>query len=146
MTFHLLNLVTPVGKRAARRLREDHVAWLTTVDRQGVPQPTPVWFLWDEAQATVLLYSLPDAKRLVHLKLNPWVALHFDGDGMGTNILVMTGKAHENREDLPADKVAAYVEKYREFFPRIKTTAVQFAATYSVPVRISLVTVRGSKN
>ena len=32
---------------ADRRLREEEVAWLTTVRSSGQPQSVPIWFLWD---------------------------------------------------------------------------------------------------
>ena len=51
---------TPFGERIARRLREEHLIWLTTVDAFGTPQPNPVWFLWDGD--TVLIYNCNDAK------------------------------------------------------------------------------------
>ena len=35
------------GQRVERRLRTEEVIWLTTVDGQGMPQPSPVWFVWD---------------------------------------------------------------------------------------------------
>jgi PPOX class probable F420-dependent enzyme len=41
------------------RLREEKVAWLTTVGQNGRPYPAPVWFLWD-GQA-FLIYSQPPA-------------------------------------------------------------------------------------
>ena len=33
------------GQRAAERLRTEEVIWLTTVGNDGMPQPSPVWFL-----------------------------------------------------------------------------------------------------
>src|SRR5215211_3636745 len=38
---------TEFGAKTARRVVEEKLAWLTTVDRGGTPQPNPVWFLWD---------------------------------------------------------------------------------------------------
>lgn len=38
---------TEIGARAERRLREEEIAWLTTVRADGQPQSVPVWFLWD---------------------------------------------------------------------------------------------------
>ena len=34
---------TPFGERVQRRLREELLVWLTTVGRDGAPQPNPVW-------------------------------------------------------------------------------------------------------
>ncbi len=33
------------GARAERRLREEEIAWLTTVRSDAQPQSVPVWFL-----------------------------------------------------------------------------------------------------
>ena len=43
----MLDETTEFGTRAARRLREEIIGWLTTVTPDGQPQPIPVWFVWD---------------------------------------------------------------------------------------------------
>ncbi|MGI9252887.1 MAG: pyridoxamine 5'-phosphate oxidase family protein, partial [Thermomicrobiales bacterium] len=47
----MLNLQpgTAFAARVVRHLEHDQVAWLVTVDADGAPQPSPVWFLWDGA-------------------------------------------------------------------------------------------------
>jgi len=35
---------TEFGAKTARRVVEEKLAWLTTVDSKGMPQPNPVWF------------------------------------------------------------------------------------------------------
>src|SRR5947209_3962468 len=136
MTFQLPDPSTPFGERVARRLRDERLIWLTTVDAKGMPQPTPVWFLWDEASPTFLIYSRADAKRLEHLQQNPRVALNFDGNGTGGNIIVITGHATVSSDDPSADQLPAYVEKYRDFIARSYSTPERFASIYSVALRI----------
>ena len=143
MTFQLPDPTTPFGERVARRLREERLIWLTTVDARGMPQPTPIWFLWDEATSTILMYSRADAKRLVHMQQNPRVALNFDGNGFGGDIIVITGEAQLSPVDPPADRLPAYVEKYREFIATRYDTPENFASVYPVAVRILPSTVRG---
>src|ERR1700737_3057930 len=92
MTFQLPDPSTLFGERVARRLRDERLIWLTTVDAKGTPQPTPVWFLWDEATSTILVYSRADAKRLAHISQNPRVAFNLDGNGKGGDIIVITGE------------------------------------------------------
>ena len=141
--FQLPDPSTPFGERVIRRRRDERLIWFTTVDAKGVPQPTPVWFLWDEATSTFLIYSLANAKRLEHLRQNPDVALNFDGNGSGGNIIVFTGQARVSSDDPPADKLPPYVEKYREFIARSFSTPENFASKYSVALRIHPIAVRG---
>ena len=143
MTFQLPDPSTPFGERVARRLRDERLIWLTTVDAKGMPQPTPVWFLWDEATSTILIYSRADAKRLAHIQQNPRVALNFDGNGSGGDIIVITGQAQVSSDDPPADQLPTYVEKYRSFIARLYSTPAQFASVYSVALRIHPSTIRG---
>jgi len=143
MTFQLPDPSTPFGERVARRLRDERLIWLTTVDAKGMPQPTPVWFLWDEATSTLLIYSRADAKRLAHLQQNSLVALNFDGNGSGGDIIVITGRAKVSLADPPADRLPAYVEKYRDFIARRYTTPENFASIYSVALRVRPSAIRG---
>src|SRR6266446_6816686 len=143
MTFQLPDLSTPFGERVLRRLRDERLIWLTTVDAKGMPQPTPVWFLWDEATSTILIYSRADAKRQAHLQQNPRVALNFDGNGKGGDIIVITGEAEVSSDDPPADQLPAYVEKYRDFNARGFGTPANFASKYSVALRIRPIVLRG---
>src|SRR5579872_2897910 len=71
MAFQLPDQSTPFGERVARRLHNDRLIWFTTVDAKGTPQPTPVWFLWDDETSTILMYSRADARRLAHVQQNP---------------------------------------------------------------------------
>ena len=143
MPFQLPDPSTPFGERVARRLRNERLIWLTTVDLHGMPQPTPVWFLWDENTSTVLIYSLTNAKRLAHVQQNPKVALNFDGNGQGGDIIVITGEAHVSSDDPPANRLPTYVEKYRDFIARGFGTPENFASKYSVPLRIRPIALRG---
>ena len=143
MTFQLPDLSTPFGERVARRLRDERLVWLTTVDANGMPQPTPVWFLWDEATSTFLIYSRSDAKRLEHIKRNSRVALNFDGNGSGGDIIVFTGVAEVSTADPPADQLPAYVENYRDFIARRYDTPEKFASIYSVALRMKPRRIRG---
>jgi hypothetical protein len=45
----MIDTNTEFGQRVARRLAEERIAWLTTIDSNGAPQPRPIWFLWDGA-------------------------------------------------------------------------------------------------
>lgn len=137
----MLDERTEFGQRAARRLREERIAWLTTVSPKGTPQPVPVWFLWDSS-TSVLLYSQPDTPKLRNIGENPRVSLHLDGNGRGGDIVICMGVARIS-DDPSADQVAEYVEKYAELIERNRWTPASFAADYSVPVRITISRIRG---
>mgnify|MGYP001214896900 CR=1 FL=1 len=143
MTFQLPDPTTPFGERVVRRLREEHLIWMTTVDAKGTPQPTPVWFLWEDVTSTILIYSRRDAKRLQHLQQNPRVALNLDGNRRGGDIIVITGEARFSPDELPANQVPAFVEKYREYVARLNYDPQEFAAAYPVALRIYPGIVRG---
>jgi len=143
VAFQLPDPSTPFGERVARRLRENRLIWFTTVDAKGTPQPTPVWFLWDETHSTILIYSRADAKRLEHLQHNSRVALNFDGNGNGGDIIVITGEAHVSIDDPAADRLPVYVDKYRDFIARLYATPEKFAEVYSVAMRIRPTAIRG---
>ncbi len=137
----MIDLNTEFGQRVARRLAEERIGWLTTVDATGTPQPRPVWFLWQEG--SLLIYSRPGTRKLEHIARSPRVALNLDGDGMGGDIVVLTGTAVNDGNAPPADQVSAYVEKYSAGMQRIGMTAEQFAQVYSVAVRVTVDHLRG---
>jgi PPOX class probable F420-dependent enzyme len=137
----LLDTSSEFGRRAERRLHEEKIAWLTTVDSAGTPQPVPVWFLWD-GDDSVLLYSRPDTPKLRAIAANPRVSLNLDGNGQGGDIVVAIGEASVS-EDPAAHEVPEYVEKYAPLIERNGWTPESFAADYSVPVRIRVRRVRG---
>jgi PPOX class probable F420-dependent enzyme len=141
MTAILPDPATPFGERVAHRLREEKVIWLTTTGADGAPQPAPVWFLWEGE--TFLIYSLADAKRLAHIARNPRVALNFDGNGSGGDIIVFTGEARRLPDEPPADQNPAFAAKYREYIARRYQTVENFAQRYPVALRVTPGKIRG---
>ena len=137
----LLDTSTEFGQRAERRLHEEKLAWLTTVDAKGTPQPIPVWFLWDGADS-VLIYSRADTPKLRAIERNPRVSLNLDGNGSGGDIVVAVGDAAVT-DDPPAHELPDYVEKYAPLIERNRWTPESFAAEYSVPIRIRVTRIRG---
>ncbi len=139
--FTLPSAETPFGQRVERHLRDDVVAWLTTVSHDGTPQPNLVWFLWDGD--SFLIYSLAGAARLANIARNSHVSLNFSGDGRGGDIVVFTGTARVAPEEPPADQNPAYLTKYRDRIDASFGGPAAFAARYSVPLRLSPHKVRG---
>jgi PPOX class probable F420-dependent enzyme len=133
---------TEFGRRIQRRLRDEPVIWLTTVDGKGAPQPSPVWFLWQEGD-TLLIYSQPDKPKLRNIAARPRVALSFNTDAVGDDMVVFAGTAEIVPQIGPATGVPAYIAKYETGMANLNSTPDQFAAGYSVPVRVTLDRVRG---
>jgi PPOX class probable F420-dependent enzyme len=131
-----------LGARAAAKLRESPVVWLTTVTPSGAPSPNPVWFLWDGA-AEVRSFALPSSARVAHLRSNPHVTLTFDGNGQGGDIVVLNATATLEPEAAKADAVPDYLAKYASHLPGLNLTPEAFAQAYSVPIRIQLTKLRG---
>jgi PPOX class probable F420-dependent enzyme len=132
---------TPFGERALRRLNSEVVIWLTTVGKDGTPQPNPVWFLLDND--SLLIYNRPDANRIAHIGQRPQVALNLDGDGKGSDIVVITGTARVV-DDVPAPhENPAFVAKYRAGMERMYGTIEHFTETHPVAIRIDFGKVRG---
>lgn len=137
----MIDTTTEFGQRVARRLAEERTVWLTTIDSNGIPQPRPVWFLWDGT--AFLIYSRPGTAKQRHITERPQVALNLDGDGLGGDIVVFTGQAELDHIAPPADQVPAYVAKYQPGFARIGMTPAEFAASYSVALRVTPLKLRG---
>jgi PPOX class probable F420-dependent enzyme len=123
-------------------LREDALAWLTTVGADGTPQPNPVGFVWDGADS-VLIYNRPDAHRLAHVRKSPRVSLNLDGDGRGGDIVVLTGDAEIVGDHPPAGDNPGYLAKYAEAAKQAFGDVDRFAREYPVAMRVRITKVRG---
>jgi PPOX class probable F420-dependent enzyme len=137
----VLDESTEFGGRAARRLREGIIGWLTTVTPEGAPRPIPVWFLWD-GDRSILLYSRPDKRKLRNMEANPNVSLHLDSDGVEADIVVCWGQMRVS-DDHPSNEVPEYLEKYRGRIAALDWTPESFAADFSVPLRIEVTRIHG---
>jgi PPOX class probable F420-dependent enzyme len=132
---------TPFGARVERRLAEELIIWLVTQGKDGTPQPSPVWFLREGD--TLLIYSRPDTPKLRSIARAPRVALHFDSDGHGGDIIVFTGSAAADPEAPSSDALPAYQAKYGAGITGIGMTPESFAQAYSEAIRVTITSVRG---
>jgi PPOX class probable F420-dependent enzyme len=126
---------TEKGARADERLRTDGVAWLITVSSDGLPVPTPVWFIWDGE--SIVVYSQRDKPKLRHIAANPRVAFALRTDELGDEITVISGTAAEDPTIPSADLLPDYVEKYAALIERLGADPASFAAEYAVPIRVT---------
>jgi len=137
----MIDTSSEFGQRVERRLRDEQVIWLTTVDGQGMPQPSPVWFLWDGS--TIVIYSQANAPKIRNIESNGHVALHLDSDGDGGDIVVLTGDAAVEREGPLVTDVPAYVDKYRDGIVGLGMTPEQMAQAYRARIRVTPAKLRG---
>lgn len=137
----VMDTTTPFGARAETRLKNDQIIWLTTVRHDGMPQPTPVWFLWENG--TMLIFSEPNQQKIRNIQRDDKVALHFDSDGRGGNIVVFEGQA-EILDSAPSQETfAAYFDKYREGIKGLGMAPDEMVKKYSTAIRIRPAKLRG---
>lgn len=128
------------GKKLAERLRGEQVVWLTTVRQDGMPVPTPVWFLWNDE--SILIYTIPGSLKVKNLTARPKAALNLNSDQYGGDVAVFTGEVTIANDEPPAIHNRAYLEKYREGIQDIQMTPESFSQAYSVPLRFHIQHIR----
>ncbi len=140
MTF-TLDTSTEFGARVEQRLRDEQVIWLTTVNADGTPEPSPVWFYWDGD--SFLIYSKAGTPREKNIRRNGRVSLNFNSNEGGNNIIVFSGEATIAENEPPPHEMREYSDKYAAGYKRIGYTAQQFSHAYPLPIRIRPRRVRG---
>ena len=131
----MLDTTTGAGGRAEQRLREEEVAWLTTVRHDGQPQSVPVWFLWDSE--TMLVYSQPDRQKLRNIARNPRVGFNLNSSATGGDVARAECTTEVVEDAPPANEVSEYLEKYRESIARIGFDPEGFARAYPGALRLT---------
>jgi len=137
----MANLNSRIGRTITRRLRQEHIIWLTTVDSHNTPQPRPVWFHWDGQ--TILIFSQPTAAKVRHMAHNARVALNFNTDADGGDVGVLIGEAQVAQEAIPPERIKAYLRKYKEGIKSLGMTPATLQAEYSVAILVTPQAVRG---
>ena len=130
-----------LAPRQAERLADETIVWLTTVNADGAPAPTPVWFLWTGTEFLVL--SRPRTGKLAGVRRTPLVTLNLNSSSSGGDVLVVSGSARVDDAGPSAQEWASYVEKYRSGLERLGVSADDFREDYSVLLRITPEKVRG---
>jgi PPOX class probable F420-dependent enzyme len=131
----MLNPDNPAHAAADARLRAETVIWLTTVDRSGQPQSSPVWFLWDGAE--ILIYGSKDGRKTRNIAANLRVDLHLDGNGQGGGIVIFEGTARIDQEGPPAAAVTGFVAKYGSLIESYGWTLEGMARDYPHVIRVT---------
>lgn len=137
----MLDFNSPLGQVIERRLRQEQVIWLTTVDARLTPQPRPVWFHWDGE--TVLILSQADAAKVRHVSRNPRVALNFNTNAGGGQVGVLIGEARLVAEPLDPQRLEAYTIKYARGIRDLGMTPESMLAEYRVVLLVTPLEMRG---
>ena len=82
---------TDAGARALERLGDEPIGWLTTVNPDGQPQSSPIWFLWVDDE--ILVYSRTRAPRNENIRERPLVSFNLNTDPAGDDVVTMEGTA-----------------------------------------------------
>ena len=124
----------PKRAHAEKRLRDEKIAWLTTVRRDGQPQSSAVWFLWRGGE--IVLYSQPTTQKVRNVRANPRVAVHLRDVDDGSDIVSIEGEATIDEGYPSAAAIPAYVGKYDAMIADLRMDPASFAKSYSVPIRV----------
>ena len=137
----MIDFSSAFGQRALKRLQDEEVIWLTTTDDKGVPQPRPVWFLWDGE--TFLVFSQPQGYKVSHLQQNPNVAINLNCTFTGGDVIVLLGEGEILADPVGEVQMQAYLEKYKSGLKDINMTEQQFKDSYHTAIRIKPTRLRG---
>ena len=137
----MVDFSSKFGRHINRRLRQEKVIWLTTVDSHNTPQPRPVWFHW--AGRTLLIFSEKNKAKLRHIARNARVALNFNTDEDGGDVAVLVGDAEILQEPTDPARVKTYLRKYREGIKELEMTVANFRDAYAVPILVTPQAMRG---
>lgn len=133
----------PVAARCddacARRLRNEPVIWLSTVDAQGFPHIVPIWFVWDGE--AFLVFSKPHARKVQAIRRQARVALALGEPRDDFDVQLIEGHATllaASAAEVLSDPVIGreHARKYAAELFVLGLDRPEYAATYSAVVRV----------
>ncbi len=130
-----LDPATEAGARALDRLERELMGWLTTVNPDGQPQSSPIWFLWQDG--VVVVYSHVRAPRNASVEANPHVSFSLNTDPDGDDVVTMEGEARIALSLPRPSANPAYQAKVGHMVARYGWTWEWFADHYPVPIVIT---------
>jgi PPOX class probable F420-dependent enzyme len=133
--MRILDPATPGGARALERLRTELMGWVTTVNPDGQPQSSAIWFLWQQGE--VLVYSHKRAPRNANVEANPLVSFNLNTDRDGDEVVTMEGEARIDLSLPTSSDNAPYQAKHRHMIDRYGWTAEWLAENYPIPILIT---------
>ncbi|MDQ3705566.1 MAG: pyridoxamine 5'-phosphate oxidase family protein [Chloroflexota bacterium] len=136
----ILDLAQKRDAHVDERLRTEIIIWLATVRPDGRPHLVPVWFLWDNSESVIYIFSKPDQK-IRNLKQNPNVVLALNSPS-GNDVVTLEGTATLLEREAISTAHPAYAAKYKALFDAYGWTGESMSRSYSEPIRIEVTKVR----
>lgn len=130
-----LDPATKAGAHALERLATELMGWLTTVDPDGQPQSSAVWFLWVGGE--VLVYSHIRAPRNANIEANPRVSFNLDTTDDGDDYVTMEGEVRVDASVVPSSANSGYQAKYRFLIDRYGWTPEWVSEHYPIQLVIA---------
>ncbi|MEN6523278.1 MAG: pyridoxamine 5'-phosphate oxidase family protein [Anaerolineaceae bacterium] len=137
----MVSIQSKITPHIAERLQSEKVIWLTTVNKECIPQPTPVWFYWDGTAFTI--YTRPRSFKILNIYENPHVTLNFEGaDELGGDVVIFTGTAFPKGQQ--SELAPEYLEKYASSIEQWGTSVEEYSREYGekivvVPYKLRIV-------
>ncbi|HEX8228561.1 MAG TPA: pyridoxamine 5'-phosphate oxidase family protein [Chloroflexia bacterium] len=136
----ILDLAQKRDAHVDERLRTEIIIWLATVRADGRPHLVPVWFLWDNSESVIYIFSKPDQK-IRNLKQNPNVVLALNSP-TGNDVVTLEGTATLLERDAITTAHPDYVAKYKALLDQFGWTGESMSQSYTEPIRIEVTKVR----
>jgi PPOX class probable F420-dependent enzyme len=125
---------TDDGAKAIKRLETELVAWMTTINPDGQPQSSPIWFLWEGDE--ILMFSWSRAPRNGNVADRPLVAFNLEAGVDGEEVVTAECDARLVPDEPPASANPTYLAKYKGMFDKYGWTPDWYANRYSIPIRL----------
>ena len=123
---------SPYRPSVEAALRDDPVAWLSSVQPDGRPHVVPVWFHWDGER--IVAFSKPNARKIGNLRDQPSVMLAVGTPGPEFEVELIEAIAEIPEADASEVMPEGFGAKYRDLLRRANLTVQRFAEVYSQPI------------
>jgi len=136
----ILDLTQKRDALVDERLRTEIIIWLATVRPDGRPHLVPVWFLWNNSESVIYIFSKPDQK-IRNLKENSNVVLALNSP-TGNDVVTLEGTATLLDPSAISTAHPDYEGKYKSLLDQYGWTGESMSQSYSQPIRIEITKVR----
>jgi PPOX class probable F420-dependent enzyme len=126
---------TPAGARIAARLETELTGWLTTVNPDGQPQSSVIWFKW--ADGEIKVFSHKRAARNGNIEANPRVSFNLDTEDHGDAYVTIEAEARIDPDGGPASADPVFAVKYAGMIAQYGWEPGWYDTEYPVVLRIT---------